>query len=57
MGRINVCNVCALSAVLVKGSQLVARLNHLSPVPICFSLVEKFTVLFAMNCSVASSYV
>ena len=57
MGRIDVCNVCALSAVAVKGSQLVARLNHLSPVPISFSSLEKFTVLFAMNCLVASSLV
>ena len=57
MGRINVCNVCALSVVAVKGSQLVARVNHLSPVPISFSLVENSTVLFAMNCSVASSLV
>ena len=56
MGRIDVCIVCTLSVVAVgRASQLVARLSHLSPVSISFGSVENFTVLFAMNCLVASS--
>ena len=57
MGRIDVCIVCAFSVVVVESLSVGRKTESFVASIISFRSVEKFAVLFAMNCLVPFGHV